>query len=119
MLSELAQPEHGGFGRGYNGGGTSAAAAVILADALDLGDPGRCGIGCSPGHHARLPTVVIDRTSPGTRTTSEAEPTLSSLQLASERPPFHASSVARGRRVGDDQQDLLDRVPLWFGAPTA
>ncbi|MFD4736175.1 hypothetical protein ACFWNQ_02225 [Streptomyces virginiae] len=44
---------------------------------------------------------------------------MSSLQSASERPPFHASSVARGRRVGDDQQELLDRVPLWFGAPTA
>ncbi|MFG2236170.1 hypothetical protein ACGFNX_40310 [Streptomyces sp. NPDC048723] len=45
VLRELAEPEHGGFGWGYNGGGTSAAAAVILADALDLGDPDKCGIG--------------------------------------------------------------------------
>ncbi|WP_030390781.1 hypothetical protein [Streptomyces sp. NRRL S-241] len=45
VLRELAEAEHGGFGWGYNGGGTSAAAAVILADALDLGDPDKCGIG--------------------------------------------------------------------------
>lgn len=47
MLRELAEPETGGFGWGYNGGGTSAAAGVILADALDLGDPDQCGIGYS------------------------------------------------------------------------
>jgi hypothetical protein len=34
----LEEPEHSGFGWGYNGGGTSATAAAILADALDL-DP--------------------------------------------------------------------------------
>ncbi|MFB7739506.1 hypothetical protein ACFC08_35200 [Streptomyces sp. NPDC056112] len=45
VLRELAEPETGGFGWGYNGGGTSAAAAAILADALDLGDPDKCGIG--------------------------------------------------------------------------
>ena len=45
VLRELAEPEAGGFGWGYNGGGTSAAAAAILADALDLGDPDKCGIG--------------------------------------------------------------------------
>jgi hypothetical protein len=37
----------GGFGWGYNGGGTSRAAAVILADALDLGDPVAGGIALS------------------------------------------------------------------------
>ncbi|MFE4415137.1 hypothetical protein [Streptomyces sp. NPDC056821] len=36
--------ELGGFGWGYNGGGTSRAAAAILADALDLGDPDECGM---------------------------------------------------------------------------
>lgn len=45
VLRELAEPKAGGFGWGYNGGGTSAAAAAILADALDLGDPDKCGIG--------------------------------------------------------------------------
>ncbi|MFH8534955.1 hypothetical protein ACH4GE_42075 [Streptomyces tendae] len=45
VLRELTEPETGGFGWGYNGGGTSAAAAPILADALDLGDPDTCGIG--------------------------------------------------------------------------
>ncbi|MFD5072169.1 hypothetical protein ACFWNC_30235 [Streptomyces sp. NPDC058369] len=38
----MAEPECGGFGWGYNGGGTIAA---VLADALDLGDPDKCGIG--------------------------------------------------------------------------
>ncbi|MGX1025473.1 hypothetical protein RKD37_000088 [Streptomyces ambofaciens] len=45
VLRELTEPGTGGFGWGYNGGGTSAAAAAILADALDLGDPDTCGIG--------------------------------------------------------------------------
>ncbi|MDQ8707570.1 hypothetical protein RCO28_34630 [Streptomyces sp. LHD-70] len=45
VLRELAEPEASGFGWGYNGGGTSAAAAAILADALDLGDPDKAGIG--------------------------------------------------------------------------
>jgi hypothetical protein len=36
--------DSGGFGWGYNGGGTSRAAAVILADALNLGDPVKCGM---------------------------------------------------------------------------
>ncbi|MFF2810353.1 hypothetical protein ACFVT2_24930 [Streptomyces sp. NPDC058000] len=45
VLRELAEPEESGFGWGYNGGGTSVAAAAILADALDLGDPDKCGIG--------------------------------------------------------------------------
>ncbi|MFF3275961.1 hypothetical protein ACFYWU_34235 [Streptomyces chrestomyceticus] len=45
VLRELAEPEDSGFGWGYNGGGTSAAAAAVLADALDLGDPDECGIG--------------------------------------------------------------------------
>lgn len=38
VLRKLEEPEHSGFGWGYNGGGTSATAAAILADALDL-DP--------------------------------------------------------------------------------
>jgi hypothetical protein len=45
VLRELGEPKAGGFGWGYNGGGTSAAAAAILADALGLGDPEKCGIG--------------------------------------------------------------------------
>ncbi|MET9987650.1 hypothetical protein [Streptomyces rochei] len=45
MLRELAEPAADDFGWGYNGGGTSVAAAAILADALLLGDPGKCGIG--------------------------------------------------------------------------
>ncbi|MFF7764213.1 hypothetical protein [Streptomyces griseorubiginosus] len=45
VLRELAEPKNSGFGWGYNGGGTSAAAGVILADALALGDPDQCGIG--------------------------------------------------------------------------
>ncbi|GHI27087.1 hypothetical protein Shyd_84580 [Streptomyces hydrogenans] len=45
VLRELVEPEGGGFGWGYNGGGTSAAAAAILADALDLGDPEKAGLG--------------------------------------------------------------------------
>ncbi|MFZ3562715.1 hypothetical protein ACOKM5_43035 [Streptomyces sp. BH097] len=45
LLRELAEPEDRGFGWGYNGGGTSVAAAAILADALDLGDPDVSGIG--------------------------------------------------------------------------
>ena len=42
VLYELRpkDPERlGGFGWGYNGSGTSRAAAAILADALDLADP--------------------------------------------------------------------------------
>ncbi|MEU9858907.1 DUF6166 domain-containing protein [Streptomyces sp. NPDC047974] len=45
MLRELVVPKGGGFGWSYNGGGTSAAAAAILADALELGDPEKAGIG--------------------------------------------------------------------------
>ncbi|GHC34250.1 hypothetical protein GCM10010308_60500 [Streptomyces vinaceusdrappus] len=45
VLRELAEPAAGGFGWGYNGGGTSAAAVAILDDALHLGDPVKCGIG--------------------------------------------------------------------------
>ncbi|MEW2298061.1 hypothetical protein ABZ719_36125 [Streptomyces sp. NPDC006743] len=45
VLRELDEPETGGFGCDHNGGGTSAAAAAILADALHLGDPDTCGIG--------------------------------------------------------------------------
>ncbi|MFD7161294.1 DUF6166 domain-containing protein [Kribbella sp. NPDC059898] len=37
----------GGFGWGYNGGGTSRAASAILADALDLGDQDAAGISLS------------------------------------------------------------------------
>jgi hypothetical protein len=48
VLRELAEPEAGGIGWGHNGGGTSAAAAAILADALDLGNPDKCGIGYAP-----------------------------------------------------------------------
>lgn len=47
VLRELVakdEDELGGFGWGYNGSGTSRAAAVILADALGLGDPDRAGI---------------------------------------------------------------------------
>lgn len=35
FLREIHEPEHSGFGWGYNGGGTSETAAAILADALD------------------------------------------------------------------------------------
>jgi hypothetical protein len=45
VLRELAEPAYGGFNWGYNGGGPGRAAAAILADALDLGDPDTCGIG--------------------------------------------------------------------------
>ncbi|MET9720468.1 hypothetical protein ABZZ46_34395 [Streptomyces rochei] len=45
MLCELAEPAGDGFGWGYNGGGTSAAAVAILDDALHLGDPVKYGIG--------------------------------------------------------------------------
>lgn len=45
VLRELAEPENRGLGWGYNGGGTSVTAAAVLADALDLGDPDKCGIG--------------------------------------------------------------------------
>jgi hypothetical protein len=45
VLRVLApQDDDAGFGWGYNGHGTSRAAAAILADALDLGDPDKCGI---------------------------------------------------------------------------
>ncbi|MEV6731363.1 MULTISPECIES: hypothetical protein [unclassified Streptomyces] len=47
LLRELPEPDDGGFGWGYNGGGTSRAAALILADAVELGDPDGCGIGLS------------------------------------------------------------------------
>ncbi|MFE5301594.1 hypothetical protein [Streptomyces sp. NPDC056632] len=42
MLRELkakGEDELGDYGWGYDGGGTSRAAAAILADALDLGTP--------------------------------------------------------------------------------
>ncbi|MFJ8932040.1 DUF6166 domain-containing protein [Streptomyces sp. NPDC102364] len=46
VLRELAQPPKGrGFSWGYNGSGPSAAAGAILADALDLGDVEKSGIG--------------------------------------------------------------------------
>jgi hypothetical protein len=38
VLRVLEELEHSGFGWGYNGGGTGAAAAAILADALDVDD---------------------------------------------------------------------------------
>jgi hypothetical protein len=42
---ELTVPDQPGeFGWGHNGGGTTRAAAAILADALDLGDPAQAGI---------------------------------------------------------------------------
>jgi hypothetical protein len=45
VLYELHPADaHGSFGWGYNGGGTSRAAAAILADALDLGDQDAAGI---------------------------------------------------------------------------
>ncbi|MEU4955013.1 DUF6166 domain-containing protein [Streptomyces lavendulae] len=47
VLRELRAKDEeqlGGFGWGYNGSGTSRAAAAILADALDLGDPIKAGI---------------------------------------------------------------------------
>lgn len=50
VLRELAHPKASGSGWGYNGSGTSAAAGVILADALDLGDPDKCGIGYMADH---------------------------------------------------------------------
>lgn len=48
VLHELRPADpHGGFGWGYNGGGTSRAASAILADALDLGDQDEAGISMS------------------------------------------------------------------------
>ncbi|RPK23532.1 hypothetical protein EES37_37895 [Streptomyces sp. ADI91-18] len=47
VLRELRAKDEqslGGFGWGYDGSGTSRAAAAILADALDLGDPEKAGI---------------------------------------------------------------------------
>ncbi|MFH8642344.1 hypothetical protein [Streptomyces goshikiensis] len=47
VLRELKAKDEdrlGGFGWGYNGSGTSRAAAAVLADALDLGDPEKAGI---------------------------------------------------------------------------
>ncbi|MFD6967434.1 hypothetical protein [Streptomyces sp. NPDC059949] len=47
VLHELKakdEDELGGFGWGYNGGGTSRTAAAVLTDALDLGDPDECGM---------------------------------------------------------------------------
>ncbi|MBT1185142.1 hypothetical protein HET69_14250 [Streptomyces sp. CJ_13] len=44
VLRELRAKDEqslGGFGWGYDGSGSSRAAAAILADALDLGDPRR------------------------------------------------------------------------------
>lgn len=39
--------ELGGYGWGYNGGGTSRTAAAVLADALDLGTPEKAGLSMS------------------------------------------------------------------------
>jgi hypothetical protein len=44
VWAELPAPDDGDFGWGYDGHGTSRAAAAILADALELGDPEECGI---------------------------------------------------------------------------
>jgi hypothetical protein len=44
VLCPKDEETFGGFGWGYNGGGTSRAAAAVLADALDLGDPDACGM---------------------------------------------------------------------------
>jgi hypothetical protein len=56
VLRELAAPQYGGFGWGYNGAGTSYAAAALLADALQLGDPDSCGLGT--GAQARNDTLA-------------------------------------------------------------
>jgi hypothetical protein len=50
VLRELKakdEDELGGFGWGYNGSGTSRAAAAVLADALDLGSPEKAGLSMS------------------------------------------------------------------------
>ncbi|NUK23499.1 DUF6166 domain-containing protein [Streptomyces lunaelactis] len=50
VLRELKakdEDELGGYGWGYNGGGTSRAAAAVLADALDLGTPEKAGLSMS------------------------------------------------------------------------
>jgi hypothetical protein len=59
VLAELVPhdaDQGGGFGWGYNGGGTSRAAAAILADALDLGSLGEAGMDMAgwPSDEARL-----------------------------------------------------------------
>ncbi|MFD4973463.1 hypothetical protein [Streptomyces sp. NPDC058424] len=47
-LRAKEEDELGGYGWGYyNGGGTSRAAAAILADALDLGTPEKAGLSMS------------------------------------------------------------------------
>lgn len=58
VLWELPEPSDGGFGWGYDGVGTSRAAAAILADALDLGpDIDRAGI--SVGASYPKDTVLV------------------------------------------------------------
>ena len=50
VLRELPTPSYGGYAWGYNGGGPARAAAAILADALELGDPESSGL--QPGRSA-------------------------------------------------------------------
>lgn len=45
VLRELPGQRWGGFGWGYNGGGPSRVAQAVLADALELSDSGRVGLG--------------------------------------------------------------------------
>jgi hypothetical protein len=49
VLRELESGPYGDFAWGYNGNGTSRAAAAILADALELGDPVKTGISVDDG----------------------------------------------------------------------
>lgn len=49
VLRELPSGPYGDFAWGYNGNGTSRAAAAILADALELGDPVTAGISVDDG----------------------------------------------------------------------
>ncbi|BDM74930.1 hypothetical protein HEK616_84170 (plasmid) [Streptomyces nigrescens] len=44
-LKPTDEEEFGGFGWGYNGSGTSRVAAAIIADALDLRDAEKSGLG--------------------------------------------------------------------------
>jgi hypothetical protein len=50
VLRELPTPSYGGYAWSYNGGGPARAAAAILADALEFGDPGSSGL--QPGRSA-------------------------------------------------------------------
>ncbi|MEV0649907.1 DUF6166 domain-containing protein [Phytomonospora sp. NPDC050363] len=56
LLRELVDED--GYGWGYNGSGTSNAAAAILADALELGDPDTIGMSMAAHPENRVLTEL-------------------------------------------------------------